>query len=240
MCQAGGWPARLVSQPPLIQSPLLPPLAVMSGAHHSVPVGPNVRRRAMTWAWDEKNAHGWRGCEGGGWRLAAESRALRVRQPRRPSFVLSSWVSAGDITCRDGCRGVDDQRKPRSGASFLAGLGIKPISRLGRLNYAPSTRYRASDRDTDRHVTSSCCRVLRPRSKPKPKPDIREPMACLSAPTPSERHPETDPLYHGSCGRITPVTAGNDLAPFSRFLFSSRGLKRKEAKSVTGGGCHRS
>lgn len=72
--------------------------------------------------------------EGGYW--LAESRALRGRQPRRPSSALPSWVTAGrhhrhmagvkpagDTTCRDGCHGVDDQREGRSGVSFWQGLG---------------------------------------------------------------------------------------------------------------------
>lgn len=135
---------------------------------------------------------------------------------------------AGDTTCRDGCYGVDDQREPRSGLFFLAGLGIKPISKLGRLNHTPSTR-RDSGRQP-RTVMSICCHV----PKPQTQTQTRHPRNHGLAPRETSR--DRPPLNHGSCGRITPVTAGNDLAPF--LPLCSTGGEGKEAKSVTGRGCH--
>lgn len=114
-------------------APLFPPLAVMSGGRHSVPVGPNVCGRTMTWPRDEKNTHGWRGCEGGGGLIGGGKPGAtgQTASPSEPCAVIvglrgrhmAGVRPAGDTTCRDGCRGVDDQRKPRSGASLWQGLG---------------------------------------------------------------------------------------------------------------------
>lgn len=150
----------------------------------------------------------------------------------RLSLLLSSWARAGRtmvgigpagaITCRDGCHGVDMDGSP--GLGYLHGTAwdkgnfqdlVDSITRLqaetGHQTETPS----------DCHVEGA---AADPNPKSKAKPDIRGPMVWPKGDT-RDHAPFTN---RGSCGRITPVTAENELAAFPSHLFN-RGSERSQA-----------
>lgn len=164
----------------------------------------------------------------------AESRVLsrQTASPPEPLAVIVGSTGrtmvgmgpAGAVACRDGCHGVDIEREPRPGACSWSDLdkgnfhnSCGSITRL-----EPDTEHQ-TETPSDCHVEGA---AAHPNPICKAKPDIRGPMVWHPRETSRDR-----PLNRGSCGRITPVTAENDLAAFLPFPWTR---DQKEAKLCDG------